>query len=110
MKFGPIALLIISVQLTKHQFDANMIHAGNVVPTMVPVSGSRMADQRYTLSLPPEIYEELRCHAERNGTTIREVVRQVLKFGLVAMKISEKEDSEIIFREKVSGSESDDPV
>lgn len=61
-----------------------------------------MSETRYTLSLPSEIYEELRAKAHQRGMSIKEVVRQCLKFGLIAMKIDEDPNSQIIIREQYS--------
>lgn len=61
-----------------------------------------MSEQRYTLTLPEALYEELRKIAEANGASIKEIVRQCLKFGLVAIKIDGTPDSELIVREKKS--------
>ncbi len=60
-----------------------------------------MALQRYTLSLPADVYKELEKLAEERGVTTNEVVRQCLKFGLVAMKIDEDPTSELFVKEKV---------
>ncbi len=61
-----------------------------------------MSEKRYTLSLPPVIYNEIREQAERNNTTIGEVVRQVLKFGLAAIELQSEPNTELIIREKVT--------
>lgn len=61
-----------------------------------------MSEKRYTLSLPPVIYNEIREQAERNNTTIGEVVRQVLKFGLAAIELQADPNTELIIREKVT--------
>lgn len=61
-----------------------------------------MSDTRYTLSLPTPIYEDIRQIAEKHNTTIKEVVRQCLKFGLIAMKIDADPNAEIYFREQVN--------
>ena len=60
-----------------------------------------MSEKRYTLSLPPVIYNEIREQADKNKTTIGEVVRQVLKFGLAAIEIQSDPNSELIIRERV---------
>lgn len=58
----------------------------------------RASSQKYTLSLPKVIYEELKGIARERDTSIKEVVRQCLKFGLVAIKIDADPDAEIIIR------------
>jgi hypothetical protein len=60
-----------------------------------------MALQRYTLSLPAEVYKELEKLAEQRSVTTNEVVRQCLKFGLVAMKIDGDPATELFVKEKV---------
>lgn len=66
-----------------------------------------MAESRYTLSLPSEIYNELKGMAEQRGVSIKEVVRQSLKFGLVAIKLEEDPNTEIIIRERLPGTGKD---
>lgn len=60
-----------------------------------------MAEQRYTLALPGEVYHELRNYAQKHDTSIKEVVRQALKFGLVAMKLDEDPSVDLFIREKL---------
>ena len=57
--------------------------------------------QKYTLSLPVEIYNELKNTANNYDTSMKNLVRQCLKFGLIGIEINEDPDSEIIFRENV---------
>lgn len=57
--------------------------------------------QKYTLSLPTAIYEELSKEAERQDRSIKEVVRWCLEFGMIGMKIREDPNAELILREKV---------
>jgi hypothetical protein len=64
----------------------------------------RMNDNRFTLSLPLEIYDELKKEAEKRRTSLKEVVRQCLKFGLVGMKLDEDPNTELLIREKPTGS------
>jgi hypothetical protein len=61
--------------------------------------------QKYTLSLPTEIYEELKTIADKHDTSIKDVVRQCLKFGLIAMKLDGDSESTIIFRERIKKGE-----
>ena len=60
-----------------------------------------MAEQRYTLALPAMVYEELRKEADAHDVSIKEVVRQALKFGLVAMKLEADPNVDIIIRERI---------
>ena len=61
-----------------------------------------MPEQRYTLSLPIEIYQELKTQADKHDISIKDAVRQCLKFGLVAIRIAEDPDADLIIREKVT--------
>lgn len=56
---------------------------------------------RYTLSLPEPIYEELKETASKYDRSIKELVTQCLKFGLVAIKLEDNRDAEIVLREQV---------
>ncbi|HEX8231543.1 MAG TPA: hypothetical protein VF826_19860 [Chloroflexia bacterium] len=60
-----------------------------------------MAEQRYTLALPGLVYDELRKEADAHDVSIKEVVRQALKFGLVAMKLEADPNVDIIIRERI---------
>jgi 5,10-methylene-tetrahydrofolate dehydrogenase/methenyl tetrahydrofolate cyclohydrolase len=60
-----------------------------------------MEEQRYTLSLPPEIYKELREQAKSHNMSIKEVVRQCLKIGLLTIKVSENPRAELFVREEL---------
>lgn len=60
-----------------------------------------MTSTRYTLSLPTVIYDELRQHAEARGMTIKEVVRQCLRFGLIALKTDDDPNVDIVIRERI---------
>lgn len=64
-----------------------------------------MQDQKYTLALPIQIYDELKIQAEKHNVSIRDIVRQCLKFGLLAIKINEDPNSEIVFRERINTGE-----
>lgn len=60
-----------------------------------------MSETRYTLTLPAEIYEELRLQAEKRGTSIKDLVRQSLKIGLLAMKLEENPETGLFIKEQV---------
>jgi hypothetical protein len=66
-----------------------------------------MSDQKFTVSLPVEIYDALKEIADKRDTSIREIMRQCLKFGLTAIRISEDPNAEIIFRERIQSGEKD---
>lgn len=54
---------------------------------------------RFTLSIPPAIKEELQVMADGDGRTLSDVVRQCLKIGVTMMKISQSEKTEVILKE-----------
>lgn len=58
-----------------------------------------MTEARYTLAMPADLYNELRRIAERESVTIKDVVRQCLKVGLIAAQIDEDPSRELIMRE-----------
>jgi hypothetical protein len=60
-----------------------------------------MTEQRYTLSLPTEIYNELRAQAEKHNRSIKEIVSQCLKFGLVAIKLDEDPNTDLYLKERI---------
>jgi hypothetical protein len=64
-----------------------------------------MSEQRYTLALPTEIYDEIKAQADRRGMSIKELVRQCLKFGLVAIKLDEEPNTDLFIKERVSNSD-----
>jgi ATP-dependent Clp protease ATP-binding subunit ClpC len=55
--------------------------------------------RRYNLVLPDELYEELQQLADRQHTTVVEILRRFVKLGLLATKISESPGSALIIRE-----------
>ena len=67
-----------------------------------------MAETRYTLALPSEIYEELRKEADKREMSIKEIVRQCLKFGLIGLKIGDDPNTDLLIREKVASGGGDE--
>lgn len=63
--------------------------------------------KKYTLSLPTEIYEKLNEIADKHDTSIKDVVRQVLKIGLVAVDLDDDPESAIIFRKRIKKGENE---
>jgi hypothetical protein len=57
-----------------------------------------MAEKRYTLTLPSNLYGETREAAENRGQTIKEFITQAVKLTLVALKADE-EGKEVIFKD-----------
>ena len=56
--------------------------------------------QKYTLSLPASIYEDLSEKAKQQNRSIKEIVRWCLELGLVGLKIRDDPNAELILREK----------
>ena len=65
-----------------------------------------MQEQRYTLTLPAEIYEELKVLADQRKTTIKDLVRQSLKLALLAMKLEDDPNAGIYLKERLPDSDS----
>lgn len=61
-----------------------------------------MAETRYTLSLPGDLYEELKREAEKRESSIKEVVRQCLKFGLIGLQIDTDPSTDLVIRKRDS--------
>lgn len=61
-----------------------------------------MQETRYTLSLPAELYEELRKQADKRGMSIKELVRQSLKLGLLAVKLEDDPETGLFMKERVN--------
>lgn len=59
--------------------------------------------KRYTLPLPEPIYNEIQAQAEYHDMTMKEVLKQSLKFGLMAMKVADDPDTDILFRTREAG-------
>ena len=57
--------------------------------------------KRYTPSLPEEIYNEIKAQVKKHDKSMKEVLRQCLKFGLTAMKIEDDSNANIYFKETV---------
>lgn len=55
--------------------------------------------QRYTLSLPKDVYDELSKEAEKKSISINTVIRQCLKLGLLSLKVDSDPNAELIYRE-----------
>jgi hypothetical protein len=64
-----------------------------------------VSKQRYTLTLPSEVYEELRIKASRRGMTIKELVRIFLKLGLMVVELEERPNSGLYIKEQLPDSE-----
>jgi ATP-dependent Clp protease ATP-binding subunit ClpA len=55
--------------------------------------------KRYNLVLPEELFRQVQELADREHTTVVEVLRRFIKLGLLATRVAETPDSAIILRE-----------
>ena len=57
------------------------------------------ASKRYSLVLPESLFQDVQELAEREQTTVVEVMRRFIKLGLLATRIQETPDASIVIRE-----------
>lgn len=57
-----------------------------------------MKKKRYSLVLPQEVYDEVQCVADSEGTTVLEILRKFIKLGLIAVELEKKPNSALIIR------------
>jgi hypothetical protein len=55
--------------------------------------------KRYNLSLPVKLYEDLEEIATKEHATVLEVIRRILKLGLLVAKIKDTPGATIVIRE-----------
>ena len=55
--------------------------------------------RRYNLVLPEELYDEVRRLAEKNNTTVVELLRKFIRLGLLAAKIQNDPHSALLIRD-----------
>lgn len=55
--------------------------------------------KRYNLALPEPLFNDLQALADKEHTTVLELLRRFVKLGLVAMKIQETPGAAIFIRE-----------
>jgi hypothetical protein len=63
-------------------------------------------EKRYTLTLPEELYTELTNQAKRRGATVKDLVRQSLKLGLLAIKLEDNPNTGLFLKEQMPDSDS----
>lgn len=66
-----------------------------------PQSPATVKETRYTLTLPSKIYEELQKQAQARGSSVKDLVRQSLKLGLLAMELESNEKAGVFIKETV---------
>lgn len=55
--------------------------------------------KRYNLALPEDLYAEVQALADRQHTTVVELLRRFIKLGLLATAVQERHDAALIIRE-----------
>ena len=61
------------------------------------MSGKKL--KRYNLVIPEELFNEVQQLADKQHTTVVEVLRRFVKLGLIASAMEEKPDAALILRE-----------
>lgn len=57
--------------------------------------------KKLTLALPAALYAEISNQAEKQATSVTDVIRQYLKLGCIAAKIEESENASLLIRENI---------
>jgi hypothetical protein len=52
----------------------------------------------YNMVIPEKLFDEIKALADSKGTTVKEIIRQFIKLGMIAAKIERKPDSALILR------------
>jgi len=62
---------------------------------------SRNSDKlrRYNLVLPEELFDEIKRVADKQQTTVVEIIRKFMKLGLLAVQVEETPGSALLIRE-----------
>ena len=55
--------------------------------------------QRHNLVLPAELHRKLQVVAERQGTSVTELIKTCLKIGLLALEVENTPGAELMIRE-----------
>ena len=55
--------------------------------------------KRYNLVLPEDLFEEVQKIADREQTSVIEILRRFIKLGLIASKLGDKPGAELIIRD-----------
>lgn len=64
-----------------------------------PAAKSNQATRRYNLVLPEVLYDELQAVADREGTSVVDVLRVFIKMGLLIDKVNISSDGKFLLRE-----------
>lgn len=55
--------------------------------------------KRYNLAIPEELFDQVQALADRDQTTVLEVLRRFIKLGLLATEVQQRRDAALIIRE-----------
>lgn len=61
--------------------------------------GSRPNTRRYSLVMPEDLFAQVEQLAQRQNTTVVELLRRFTRLGLLAMQVQERPDAALILRE-----------
>ncbi len=66
---------------------------------MAEWQGQRSQSRRYSLVMPEELFAEVERLAQRQNTTVVDLLRRFTRLGLLAMQIQERPDAALLIRE-----------
>lgn len=64
-----------------------------------PKGGRQDSVQRFQLALPKDLHSELQTIAGKDQTSIQEIIKRFLKYGMLVYSILNKPDTKLIIRE-----------
>lgn len=76
--------------------DVTPVDAGHLIAQWMERERSL---KRYNLALPEDLYAEVQALADRQHTTVVELLRRFIKLGLLATAVQERRDAALIIRE-----------
>ena len=82
--------------------DVRPANRGNIVrgqPNGPSSQKSKGNIKRYNLSLPDDLFNSIHELADKEHSTVLEILRKFIKLGLVAANISKDSNSKLIIRE-----------
>lgn len=56
--------------------------------------------KRYNLVLPEELFDQLKAISDETGSSVLEVIKNLIKAGLVVYKVHKDPDGELIIRRR----------
>jgi ATP-dependent Clp protease ATP-binding subunit ClpA len=76
--------------------DVTPVDAGHLIAQWMERERSL---KRYNLALPEDLYAEVQALADRQQTTVVELLRRFIKLGLLVTEVQERRDAALIIRE-----------